>query len=468
MIPFRKFLSLVVISSAFLFAEDDDFDLPELPQSVSSYAPETAVNSSTESTATEETFPDASPEPYTGAPAEIEQPPILEDSIVAQPAKTEPIEEKAEALTIVHKKIPANLNRPIRIGLFTDVKELYVKQDNEEYYITGSKGFVKIKRGWRTEASPAIIFNEKSKCIQIATDKKSLATSCYPGSIKITANNTKITAINITDVEQYLKGVVPYEMGQLDSSRFEALRAQAVAARTYAYKHFGSRETLGFDIYADTRDQVYKGLNSATPLTDKAVSSTAGIVMTYNDDFIIAYYHSTCGGQTETMDTWEKKNHPYIKSVPDLRSDGTSWCNESKYDSWERKFKDNEALSSIQKYSKNAKINISNFRSIQNIAVMDTLPSGRIFSLKVSTDKGSFFVKGDKVRWLFMQADNILPSSFFRINHENGEWVISGKGYGHGVGMCQMGARARAQAGQKFTQILSHYYQGITLEQFLR
>ena len=137
----------------------------------------------------------------------------------------------------------------------------------------------------------------EGNCISIAPTAKELASACYPGHFYVSASKGLINAVNVVDVEEYLRGVVPYEIGKLDSSRFSALESQAIAARTYAYKHFGSRESLGFDVYADTKDQVYKGLASATPLTDSAVKATAGIVMTYDGQFIIAYYHSPAGAK---------------------------------------------------------------------------------------------------------------------------------------------------------------------------
>ncbi len=89
-------------------------------------------------------------------------------------------------------------------------------------------------------------------------------------------------------------------------------------------------------------------------------------------------------------------------------------------------------------------------------------------TLRVETDKGYFDVLTDRTRWLFKKAGTILPSSFFTVKKEGKEWVVTGTGFGHGVGMCQMGVRARAQAGQSYQEILSHYYQGITLEKFDR
>ena len=397
-----------------------------------------------------------------------------EDTLYASPLNFAPIEAStvsndksaSNKSKIVPKKIPDNLNRPLQVGVFVGAKELYLKHEGETIHITATGNKVKFlgKENSATLDNKEI-FSE-GKCISIAPTTKELASACYPGHFYVSASKGLINAVNIVDVEEYLRGVVPYEIGKLDSSRFSALESQAIAARTYAYKHFGSREAMGFDVYADTKDQVYKGLQSATPLTDSAVKATSGIVMTYGGEFIIAYYHSTCGGETETLATWERPDLPYLQSKPDLREGGTPWCNESSYSKWERKFSDKEIEALIKKNGKEAKANVPDFKKLKSITVKDTLKSGRILTLVVDTDKGKFEAKGDKVRWLFKKSGTILPSSFFRVEHKKGEWIISGKGFGHGVGMCQMGVRARAAAGQNFETILTHYYPGITLERF--
>jgi len=375
--------------------------------------------------------------------------------------------------TIVPQKIAKDLNRPIQVGVFVGVPNIFVRQKNEELHITASKGKLKIKtKSKRQQTADRRVFkasgSSTSDCIAIATDKSGLNKACYNGEFIVSANGNKLNAINVIDIEDYLRGVVPYEIGKLDESKFEALKAQAVAARTYAYKHFGSRVAQGFDVYADTRDQVYKGLHSATELTDKAVRETEGVVMTYNGEFITAYYHSTCGGETEGVVTWGRPDHPYLKNKPDLRPDGTPWCRESSYSEWTREFTEDELRDLFQINAKEAKANVPSFSSIKSIHIQDTLKSGRIHTLVIETNNGSFTAKADKIRWLFKRGGTILPSSFFRIHKNGNDWILKGKGFGHGVGLCQMGARARAQAGQSYIQILTHYYPGITLEKFKR
>lgn len=444
-----RVLAIALISSVALYAAGD-FDLPSEIESVkpAEFAPiETDSASDT-------IVPDLANT-------------IAVSSEPANPVTSTPANNgNTTPAAIVAKKIPTSLNRPVRVGVYTDEKTLFVKYNGEEFSVSAKNGKIKIEKGKSTKTENFLSLKQSGRCTSIAPDKKTLKFSCFPGDFKITAKGNTLTAINSVSVEEYLRGVIPYEIGKLDSSRFSALEAQAIAARTYAYKHFGSRESLGFDIFADTKDQVYKGLASATSLTDSAVKKTAGIVMTYNGEFIIAYYHSTCGGETETLATWERENLPYLQSKPDLRPDGTPWCNESSYTSWERKFSDKETVSLFKQNAKETKAKITNFSSVYSISILDTLPSGRILTLEINTDKGTYEVVGDKVRWLFKKNGAILPSSFFRIGHDDNGWVIQGKGFGHGVGLCQMGVRARAAAGQDFATILNHYYTGITLERF--
>lgn len=465
-------LPILVFCASFAFA-DYDFDLPddvqkaEVPASVEdvadipvNFAPIEATSTTSEPESSDKTS--ATADSLDGFRRHDSGSWNTEETSQDKPA------------TFKEHPIPEELNRPLRVGIFTGVKELYFKYQGETVHVTVSRNKVKFEAGGNSTEDISREFNsDEGGCLAVAADTKTLGKACYPGSILFRNTNGKLDAINSVDVEDYLRGVVPYEIGKLDSSRIEALKAQAVAARTYAYKHFNSRESVGFDVYADTKDQVYKGIESATPLTDAAVKATAGVVMTYGGDFIIAYYHSTCGGITETLATWNRADLPYLKSVPDRRPNGKPWCDESSYTTWERRFADKKIVKLFKANASEAKATFSSangadFKKIKSIKIKDKLKSGRIMTLRVETDKGHFDVLTDRTRWLFKKAGTILPSSFFTVKKEGREWVLTGTGFGHGVGMCQMGVRARAQAGQSYQEILSHYYQGITLEKFDR
>lgn len=139
----------------------------------------------------------------------------------------------------------------------------------------------------------------------------------YRGYASVFVNQTgRLTAINVVNFEDYLKGVVPNEIGSASLSTYEALKAQAVAARTYAYKNLKQFDSDGYDICSTPRCQVYSGQGTENGLTSKAVEETRGEVITYQGEPINALYTSTCGGRTENaeymFDGW---NYPYLKSV---------------------------------------------------------------------------------------------------------------------------------------------------------
>jgi stage II sporulation protein D len=289
----------------------------------------------------------------------------------------------------------------------------------------------------------------------------------YRGSWIVISADTGLTIINHLDTEDYLKGVVPHEIGKLNIEAFEALKAQAVAARTYAYVHLGSRKLLGFDVYADTRDQVYNGRNDEDSLVNEAILATSNVVIKYDGNLIEAYYHSTCGGKTESPEIWEQDSKPFLASVSDATGNSV-FCELSKYRRWEEKFNKTELVNLFQKNATNAKADkIFPFSKIELILITEKFPSGRIKRLVVFTDQGSFEVFGDKVRWLFQRDGKILPSALFSISKNGDDYTISGSGFGHGIGMCQFGVIARAKAGQKFDEILKAYYTGVSVERLL-
>jgi len=288
----------------------------------------------------------------------------------------------------------------------------------------------------------------------------------YRGRWIVLSADTGLTIINQLNTEDYLKGVVPHEIGKLNAEGFEALKAQAVAARTYAYTHLGSRKTMGFDVFADTRDQVYNGKNDEDSLVNEAILATSNIVMKYNGNLIEAYYHSTCGGKTESVEVWGQESKPFLATVSDSTGSGV-FCEASRYARWEEKFSKTELVNLFQKNAVNAKADkIFPFSKVEQILITEKFPSGRVKRLVVFTNNGSFEVFGDKARWLFQREGKILPSALFSIVQNGSGYTLSGSGYGHGIGMCQFGAIARAKAGQKFDEILKAYYTGVSIESY--
>jgi len=286
----------------------------------------------------------------------------------------------------------------------------------------------------------------------------------YRGGWAVLSTDSGLAIINAVPIEDYLKGLVPHEIGKLKPEEIEALKAQAVAARTYAYRHIGSRKSQGFDIYADVRDQVYNGKEGEDSLANIAIMATAGLVLKYEGNTIEAYYHSTCGGKTESAEIWGQEGKPYLQPVSDS-AEGRVFCELSRYMKWEEKYSRAELVEMFQKNAADARADkIFPFSKIQQISITERFPGGRVKKLAVSTDKGSFEVFGDRTRRLFTREGKFLPGLFFDISQSGDTFTITGSGYGHGIGMCQMGTRARAREGQTFEEILKVYYTGVSIE----
>ncbi|MFA6834978.1 MAG: SpoIID/LytB domain-containing protein [Fibrobacteraceae bacterium] len=371
--------------------------------------------------------------------------------------------------------IPEELKRNFRVGILIGISKadlnadsflVSTNPDSTSAILVQDSAGIKYKNGKITWSSKDTNFTADSIWVFPAGESKvSIERKIYRGNLLIVSTPQKINVINEVSIEDYLKGVVPYEIGKLDSASIEALKAQAIAARTYAYRHFKSRASLGFDVFASVQDQVYNGATGEGVYSNAAVDSTTGIVLIYNDKFIEAYYHSTCGGRTEGVEAWGLPACPYLKSVKDFKTPKETWCGASSYSSWNRKFKDKELARLFKANFKDAKAKGKNvFSKIKSIEVKSKLPGGRINVLEVTTDKGTFSVKGDKTRWLFKQGSTILPSAKLRIEKKGTAWILHGSGFGHGIGMCQMGARARAKAGQSYKEILLTYYPGVSLK----
>jgi stage II sporulation protein D len=280
----------------------------------------------------------------------------------------------------------------------------------------------------------------------------------------------RVTAVNQVEMEQYLLGVVPREIGRVGPELLEAAKAQAVAARTYAVNYLGRREALGFDVYASTMDQVYGGVSAEFDPVSAAVRETAGEILVYGGEPIEAYYHSTCGGRTAAIDeVWKQGPVPYLVSVIDVnpatgqaydvKSSRFRWTQSWSADSLE-KILDRTLADSLPP-------GVRSIGDLRDIRVEKKTPSGRVAAMRISTTAGDFVVGGDRVRWILLTPSGaILNSSMFDVQVTRDaagkptRFTATGGGWGHGIGMCQVGAMGRATAGQNYRQILDAYFPG--------
>ena len=282
---------------------------------------------------------------------------------------------------------------------------------------------------------------------------------------------------NMAFIEDYLKGVLPGEIGNRSAKEFEAAKAQAVAARTYAVWKLTDFKSDG-RLVPTIADQLYTGKDSEIPLLSEAVEATRGEIVTYGGRAIAAYYHSVCGGHTSAVqNVWpDKPAAAYLVGVPDK-----TYCSWAKYYSWSENFDLATLQKNISKYFiENRLASPADFGSILDVSfnwsnkdsldLSDENDGTQKYSRKrnivVKTDSGIFSVRADKIRWALCRASNsnaILPSTMFISEKivDNGNFAglrLKGKGNGHGVGMCQCGAIGQSRSGRNYQEILKFYY----------
>ena len=322
-----------------------------------------------------------------------------------------------------------------------------------------------VGRSRRGLASPVVVRAADGGVVQ-------LRGVAYRGAIVVqNAGRRGLTFVNRVDMESYLLGVVPREIGDVDATAYEAMKAQAVAARTYAMKNMGRRTELGFDVYATTADQVYGGAPAERETVSRAVRETAGEVLTWGGRPIDAYYHSTCAGRTAAIDeVWNVGPVPYLVSVEDVDPrTGAAWDRASSRFTWTERWSHDQLVAILNRTLADS-LRGRRIARIEDMDVVSRTQSGRVRAMRIDTDAGTFTVGRDRVRWILTPTrGGILNSSKFdvRLDRSGGDVVsvvAEGGGWGHGIGMCQVGAIARARAGQDYRTILGTYYPGTRLE----
>jgi stage II sporulation protein D len=226
------------------------------------------------------------------------------------------------------------------------------------------------------------------------------------------------------------------------------------------------RAAEAYDLMPTVADQVYGGISAEHDVADRAIIQTRGIVMGYGDSLITAYYHSTCGGATAAVDAvWGRAAHPCLVSMPDTDKNGEAWCKGSKYFSWHYSWNARQLGELVLRYKKGRTERDSFSGQLKSISVISRHSCGRVDKMRIQGGSGEIVCRGDNVRFLLRRPQkdaSILPSARLWVNSGSGRTIaVKGSGYGHGVGMCQMGAMARARAGQSYREILGAYYRGV-------
>jgi stage II sporulation protein D len=292
----------------------------------------------------------------------------------------------------------------------------------------------------------------------------------HRGALEIQKTLAGVTVIAKLSLETYLGGVVAAELGITDADVLEALKAQAVIARTYAMRNMGRNRGQGFDLLATVSDQRYDGVTGEQGTAWKALADTRGQVLTYQGAPIDAFFHSTCGGRTASgAEVFTYADRPYLRSVSDLDPSGQVWCRTSPRFRWEQRW-DAAALTAALRRGLN--LDAEAAAGVRSIETTRRSPSDRVTQLRVRLRGRDVVIDGSNaLRRALPPPDlDLLRSATFTLTYTGDgqhidQLVASGQGSGHGVGLCQWGAIGRARAGRPYAEILATYYPGTRLEQ---
>ncbi|WP_051273180.1 SpoIID/LytB domain-containing protein [Desulfotruncus alcoholivorax] len=321
------------------------------------------------------------------------------------------------------------------------------KDPGTQYYVDGSG---KVKR------------LATSDSINLVSIYKNNQQRSYRGSFEIRRIGNLITAINELPIEEYLYGVVPAEMPVMFPS--EALKAQAVAARSYVISQLGSYASYGFDVLDNQSNHVYGGFNKENPVAAKAVDETRGLVLVYRGQPVAAFYHSSSGGFTDNSEDVWTNFLGYIRAKPDPADAN------DKYYNWSVTYSASQLTQMINGQLKKYWPKMNNYSSVTDLQVIEHTAGGRVKKLLIlGTD-----INGSPQQVVVFNADRVriilgLKSALFNFSKTSDQdgnlssVAITGSGWGHGLGMSQWGAAGLAGQGYSFQDILQYYYTGVDL-----
>ncbi|MCX7762808.1 MAG: SpoIID/LytB domain-containing protein [Candidatus Kryptonium sp.] len=263
------------------------------------------------------------------------------------------------------------------------------------------------------------------------------------------SDSGRTVVVNRLPLEEYLYSVVPCEIGPVNPETYEAVKAQAVAARSFTLSRLGRRKGLGYDLYDSyLRDQEYRGAGAELALARQAVDETRGEVLEYQGEVVEALYHGNCGGITADG------ANPCLISVRDSPgAGGRPFCSWSGNFSWRMSI----GLDSIERTLARLTGRSGRIR-VKGVRLMRDDKSHRVQKIYFKTDRGELTVNGADFRSALG-----LRSTFFELRIGGGRAIFEGKGWGHGVGMCQDGAVGMSRLGYDYRQILKHYYPRLKL-----
>ena len=349
--------------------------------------------------------------------------------------------------------------KELKIGLFekSPVSKLTIKYNIGRYSIftenkihpifSNKNGVVKLEAS-KNKVILSIDGVNKGESVWFRMDKLSDLNSLtlvpnttdlrYRGNIVVYAINGKLQVINEIDLDQYVEGVIKGEAGY--GYHEEYYKVQAIMSRTYSLSHHKHKEQ-GFDLCDHTHCQVYKGINYEDKIT-RAVTATKGMVIVdSNLNYINALFHSNCGGQTVTTDYVWNKRIGCMESVLD------PFCRNASQANWKKTISKDKWVSFVSN-----KIN----RSEEYVNSND-------LNFNQSYRKKHYKIGTKEIKLVDIRSYYKLKSTFFSVHDIGDKVVLMGRGFGHGVGLCQEGAIVMTQKGYTFNEALHYYYHNVSI-----
>ncbi len=361
----------------------------------------------------------------------------------------------------------AGFSQTMRIGIFSEsnVKSISLQLGSGNYFIMNDTGFVKkilpneaiivsvgiskkvdikINGVYYQTVNKIVAVQEKhDDYLKLKPISPGLKERTYEGDFEFTNRNGKLTIVNVIDIDQYLEGVVESESGT--GQNVEYYKAQTVISRTYALKYSSKHEDNGYNLCDRVHCQAYLHRRITAHLIDTAVRQTRGMVMYDSQNNLYpTFFHANCGGQICEPD------HVWNEVLPDFMTFKDTFCVKTRQANWEKRIPKKEWTAYM----------VNKF----DFPIWDSVSVYQLYHFQ-QTERQAFFIHPfygiplRDVREAFQ-----LKSTFFSVGLDGDFVVLSGKGFGHGVGLCQEGAMNMSKKGFDFRQILKYYYPGMRLE----
>lgn len=350
----------------------------------------------------------------------------------------------------------------IKIGIFND-------KNIQKILLESAKGKYKLiaagKKIYTLKGNRAIILNYENDGISLNTAKKEYKSlknislrakkkaiisvkliepkqkvRKYKGNLNIIARQNRLSLINKPPFDNYLAGVVEAESGT--KADIEYYKAQAIICRTYLLKKWNKHQKDGFNLCDGVHCQAYKGLVTENHIIKKSVKKTKDlVVLDENNRLIEALFSANCGGQTNNSEMlWSRV--PYLRSVKD------PYCIDQKQARWDKTIPLTKFIS---------------FLRGKGLSIPDTI-SVNCFAFNQPQRVKYYTINVQKIKLTSLRFALGLRSTFFNIEPKGNKLIFHGRGYGHGVGMCQEGAMNMAKKGHKYDEIIKFYYTGVKIK----